>query len=168
MSYSFGFSSTVSPYDLTYGGLTLGFILYALLMFVIAIVLLNLFITLICDYFSENKNTPDDDEATELSFYEFLRVEYGGFGRWFKRTLCSCCVKRAYDPEKGNVKESIEKSVMNSERRTLKRKQAGLENGDSLYGRQLRDLNQVRAMARKLNAQVALLRRYQRWRQRYP
>ncbi|XP_014096396.2 polycystin-2 [Bactrocera oleae] len=168
MSYSFGFSSTVSPYDLGYGGLTLGFILYALLMFVIAIVLLNLFIILICDFFSENKSTPEDDEAKELSFLQFLRVEYGGCGRWCKHTLCSCCVKRIYTTERGDVKEGIEKSVLKTEKNLEKRKLAGREDKGPPYGRQLRDLNQVRAMARKLSAQVALLRRYQRWQQRNP
>ncbi|XP_036344549.1 polycystic kidney disease protein 1-like 2 [Rhagoletis pomonella] len=166
MSYSFGFSSTVSPYDLTYGGLTLGFILYALLMFVIAIVLLNLFITLICDYFAENKNTPDDEEASELGFYEFLRVEFGSWGRWCKRTCCSCCEKRVYDPKKRNVKQRIDKSVADAEKKAEKRKLAGREDAGPPYGRHLRDLDQVRAMARKMNAQIALLRRHQRWRRR--
>ncbi|XP_054726086.1 polycystic kidney disease 2-like 1 protein [Anastrepha obliqua] len=167
MSYSFGFSKSISPNDLTFGGLTLGFILYALLMFVIAIVLLNLFITLICDYFSENKITLDDEEANELSFYEFLKVEFGDWGRWCKRTCCFCCRKRVYDPEKGDVKEQIEKSVDDAEKKAGKRKMTDREEEGPSYGPQLRDLSQVLAMARKFNAQIALLRRHQRWRQRY-
>ncbi|XP_067616999.1 polycystin-2-like [Eurosta solidaginis] len=168
MSFSFGFSHTVSPEDLTYGGLTLGFILYALLMFVIAIILLNLFITLICDHFTENKNTPDDDEASELSFLDFLRVEFGGCWRWFKNTCCcSCCNARAYDPGKDNVKENIEKSVQKAEHKREQLEKAKDKEETPAYSRKLRELRQVRAMANKMNTQVAILRRYQRWFKRY-
>uniref|UniRef100_A0A1I8Q3Y8 Uncharacterized protein n=1 Tax=Stomoxys calcitrans TaxID=35570 RepID=A0A1I8Q3Y8_STOCA len=76
MSFSFGFNSHTRPEDLSHGGNVLGFILYLVLMFVVAIFLINMFITLICDHFAEARKERDKLTEGRLSYLEFLQQEY--------------------------------------------------------------------------------------------
>ncbi|KAH8281304.1 hypothetical protein KR018_008745, partial [Drosophila ironensis] len=77
MCFTFGFSNQVKPSELFYGGECLGIILYAILAFVIAVLLINVFVSLINDYFSTAKAQRDSGEHDErINFFQFLRVEF--------------------------------------------------------------------------------------------
>ncbi|XP_073819338.1 brivido-3 [Musca autumnalis] len=84
MSFSFGFNSHTRPEDLSHGGSVLGFILYLILMFVVAIFLINLFITIICDHFAAARSERDNQPPNLLSYWDFLQMEFGGYVRFLK------------------------------------------------------------------------------------
>lgn len=79
----FGFADdNINPENLLYGGKEMGILLYIILMFAIAIYLLNMFITVICCYFSvmqeDLANNKDTTVFTE-TFWQFLKREFFGW-----------------------------------------------------------------------------------------
>ncbi|KAH8261981.1 hypothetical protein KR026_012519, partial [Drosophila bipectinata] len=77
MCFTFGFSSQVKPSELFYGGEVLGIVLYGILAFVIAVLLINVFVSLINDYFSTAKAMRDSGEKEQcINFIQFLHVEF--------------------------------------------------------------------------------------------
>ncbi|XP_061398322.1 polycystin-2 [Musca vetustissima] len=77
MSFSFGFNSHTRPEDLSHGGNILGFIIYLILMFVVAIFLINMFITLICDHLAAAREERDNQKREyRLSYWEYLKMEF--------------------------------------------------------------------------------------------
>ncbi|XP_034481394.1 polycystin-2-like [Drosophila innubila] len=76
LCFSFGFSSHVTPQDLFYGGEIIGLILYFLLAFVLAQLLINVFVSTINGYFQYAKSFRDARYVRRINFLQFLRVEY--------------------------------------------------------------------------------------------
>ncbi|KAH8371961.1 hypothetical protein KR093_009516, partial [Drosophila rubida] len=76
LCFSFGFSQHISPQDLFHGGRIIGIILYLILAFVIAQLLINVFVSTINGYFGYAKAMRDIQEQPSINFLQFLRVEY--------------------------------------------------------------------------------------------
>ncbi|KAH8330007.1 hypothetical protein KR067_013137, partial [Drosophila pandora] len=77
MCFTFGFSNQVKPSELFHGGEFLGIVLYGILGFVIAVLLINVFVSLINDYFSTAKAMRDSGEQEQcINFVQFLHVEF--------------------------------------------------------------------------------------------
>ncbi|KAH8300536.1 hypothetical protein KR018_011891 [Drosophila ironensis] len=81
--YSMGFNGGVMPHEFFYGGFLLGLLIYLLLVFAVAIVLINVFASVIYDYFETSGRMLKEQEATDhISFLEFARIEYYDYWRW--------------------------------------------------------------------------------------
>ena len=102
MSFSFGFNSRTDPADLNHGGGVLGFLLYLSLMFVVAIFLINMFITLICDHFSNAREERDQEPPNKLTYWQFLKMEYSHIKIRFQK-----CFSQKKVIEKQTVTENI-------------------------------------------------------------
>ncbi|KAH8371956.1 hypothetical protein KR093_009452, partial [Drosophila rubida] len=88
LCFSFGFSNQLNYKEVLYGGFYLGIVLYALMGFVLTILLMNMFITTIADYFSTARKARDKLSQRRITFFEFLRVEYYSFFAFFQRLPC--------------------------------------------------------------------------------
>lgn len=88
LCFSFGFSSEITPQELFHGGTVLGIIFYAALGFVVSILLVNVFITTIGNYFSLARAERDAQPTRAISFFEYLRVEYNDVISFFLRLPC--------------------------------------------------------------------------------
>ncbi|KAM7362747.1 polycystin-2-like [Cochliomyia hominivorax] len=125
MSFSFGFNSRTNPDDLTHGGGILGFILYLILMFIVAIFLINMFITLICDHFSNAREERDLESAEKLSYWEFLCMEYAFIYRyiyeirqWFSKDHDES-VKKNINRKLDELEKKLENRKENSKEHNL-------------------------------------------------
>lgn len=73
----FGFTDDkINSFNLLHGGKKLGILLYIILMFSIGIYILNMFITIICCYFSVVQEEIGQRLDLTESFFEFLKKEY--------------------------------------------------------------------------------------------
>ncbi|XP_030382559.1 uncharacterized protein LOC115630076 [Scaptodrosophila lebanonensis] len=122
MCFSFGFSSQVTPEDLFHGGEFLGILLYAILAFVIAVLLINVFVSLINDYFTTAKAQRDARSVRRINFIQFLRVEYANFFRFFHKLRF---FRKSYHRNNRTVSENIKHDL--DERESHKQKQRKLE-----------------------------------------
>ncbi|XP_034656156.1 polycystin-2 [Drosophila subobscura] len=104
LCFAFGFSSEVHPRDMFHGGKALGIVLYLVLVFIIAVVLMNVFAALIFSYF---ENAEQDRKETagrsRINFLQFLRLEYA-----HTLALCGCrYFRRKYRARGRTVRENI-------------------------------------------------------------
>ncbi|XP_026838401.1 polycystin-2 isoform X2 [Drosophila erecta] len=104
MCFSFGFSAQVKPSELFHGGKWLGILLYGVLAFVIIVLLINVFVSLINDYFAVAKTIRDSEQENGISFFEFLRVELSGWCGSFHKLPC---FHRSYDRKGRTVAENV-------------------------------------------------------------
>ncbi|XP_017055013.2 polycystic kidney disease 2-like 1 protein [Drosophila ficusphila] len=125
MCFSFGFSAQVKPSELFYGGKWLGMFLYGVLAFVIIVLLINVFVSLINDYFTVAKTIRDHSEKDHrINFFQFLRVE---FSRYFTCIHSLPCFRRAYVRNKRTVAQNVNRklNVMDANRALQLSKQTG-------------------------------------------
>lgn len=104
LCFSFGFTSHVTPEDLFYGGEMMGLILYFLLAFVLAQLLINVFVSTINGYFTYAKSMRDARYVRRINFLQFLRVEYAYI---FKYLTTKPFFYRAYHRNNRTVAENI-------------------------------------------------------------
>ncbi|KAH8420075.1 hypothetical protein KR009_005467, partial [Drosophila setifemur] len=115
MSFSFGFSAQVKPSELFHGGEWLGIMLYAALAFVIAMLLINVFVSMINDYFVMSKTMRDDSRSGQwINFFQFLRVEYTGFFGFFQSLPI---FRHNYLRNNRTVSENVERKLAAMDRR---------------------------------------------------
>ncbi|XP_034655813.1 polycystin-2 [Drosophila subobscura] len=76
MCFSFGFTSHVAPSDLFNGGIWLGILIYGIMAFTIAILLTNVFVSILNNYFTAAKAVRDRNRKDQITFWDFLSVEY--------------------------------------------------------------------------------------------
>ncbi|XP_043659930.1 polycystic kidney disease 2-like 2 protein [Drosophila teissieri] len=114
MCFSFGFSAQVKPSELFHGGKWLGILLYGVLAFVIIVLLINVFVSLINDYFTLAKTIRDAEKENHISFFEFLHVEFSGLcGRFHKLP----CLRRKYLRKGRTVAENVSRKLDSMDRR---------------------------------------------------
>ncbi|XP_002026489.2 polycystic kidney disease protein 1-like 3 [Drosophila persimilis] len=107
LCFAFGFSSEVHPTDMFHGGKSLGIVLYLVLVFIIAVVLMNVFAALIFSYFeSAEQDRKDATRHSRINYLQFLRLE-------FANTLKFCgsgcrLFRKSYHPQGRTVHENIE------------------------------------------------------------
>ncbi|XP_030569955.1 polycystin-2-like [Drosophila novamexicana] len=116
MCFAFGFISEIKPNDLFHGGKYLGIVMYAALGFVIPVLLINVFVTLIHDYFTAAKIIGDAKFKRQITFLEFLRVEFNGVHH-FIRNLPFC--KRQYKRNNRTVAENIQRILDERDRQKI-------------------------------------------------
>ncbi|KAH8360816.1 hypothetical protein KR084_004354 [Drosophila pseudotakahashii] len=119
--YSVGFSAGIQPTDFFHGGRILGVLLYMVLVFLLAIVLMNVFASVIYDYFNETgRDLKEQAGKSQISFLEFLRIEYGdstaGFARYFR------CMGKKYRPRGRTVAQNVELELMRQEEAKLQKR----------------------------------------------
>ncbi|EDV51982.1 polycystin-2 [Drosophila erecta] len=104
MWYSMGFNGDIRPADFFHGGRILGIIVYLTLVFLLAIILMNVFASVIYDYFNEtSRNLKEQSHRSSITFLEFLRVEYADiFGATFR------CLRKTYNRRGHTVAENVE------------------------------------------------------------
>ncbi|ALC46857.1 brv1, partial [Drosophila busckii] len=105
MCFSFGFTSEITPDELFHGGKYLGIFLYAMMGFVLSILLTNVFMTLINDYFTTARATRDAAVKNQISFFQFMRVEYYDFCNFFLNIFRP---RKVYKRNNRTVAENIE------------------------------------------------------------
>ncbi|TDG45237.1 hypothetical protein AWZ03_008299 [Drosophila navojoa] len=104
--FALGLSRQLNPADLLHGGAPIGLVLYVILAFFIVIVMMNLFITTIRDYFGHVRRKMEARSVyNQITFLQFLRAEYAPIFRYF---LELPCFKRGYKSHNRTVHENIE------------------------------------------------------------
>ncbi|XP_060658846.1 LOW QUALITY PROTEIN: polycystin-2-like [Drosophila nasuta] len=109
LCFACGFSTTINPKEVLYGGFYLGILLYAMMGFVVTILLMNVLITTIADYFQTARAVRDAQTKRRISFFEFLRVEYSGFFEFFLRKLPWW--RKPYKRNNRTVAENIQRKL---------------------------------------------------------
>ncbi|KMZ00213.1 polycystin-2 [Drosophila simulans] len=104
MWYSMGFNGDIRPADFFHGGRILGILLYLALVFFLAILLMNVFASVIYDYFNETSRIiKEHANRSSITFLEFLHVEYADlFGDTFR------CLRKTYERRGHTVAENVE------------------------------------------------------------
>ncbi|EDW18966.1 polycystin-2 [Drosophila mojavensis] len=104
--FALGFKRQLNPADLLHGGVYLGLIFYVILAFFIVIVMMNLFITTLRDYFGHIRRKMEARFVfNQITFLQFLRAEYAPIFRYF---LELPCFKRGYKRHNRTVHQNIE------------------------------------------------------------
>ncbi|EDW94738.1 polycystic kidney disease 2-like 1 protein [Drosophila yakuba] len=129
MWYSMGFNGDIRPADFFHGGRILGIMLYLVLVFLLAIILMNVFASVIYDYFNEtSRSLKEQSNRSSITFLEFLRVEYADlFGDTFR------CLRKTYDRRGHTVAENVEQEL--NRRELIKSKRDHIRNPQELRAR---------------------------------
>ncbi|XP_023298662.2 polycystic kidney disease protein 1-like 3 [Lucilia cuprina] len=159
MSFSFGFNSRSSPNDLSHGGGVLGFILYLILMFVVAIFLINMFITLICDHFSNAREERDQESPDKLTYWQFLLMEYSGIKEFFIENLPSL-YREQNKTVKADINDHIDELEKKYQDQNLTEYVKLQEySADQLYDNVIQRADRLQNVATVLNIQIDILHR---------
>ncbi|EDV97972.1 polycystin-2-like [Drosophila grimshawi] len=110
LCFSVGFSQQLNPSDLFHGGKFIGMLMYAALGFVVSVLLVNVFITTIHDYFTIAKSERNANFRREITFWQFLRVEYYGVYRFYKSLPF---IRKEYKRHNRTVAENIQHTLDN-------------------------------------------------------
>ncbi|XP_068143239.1 polycystin-2-like [Drosophila tropicalis] len=125
MCFAFGFSSQVNPYELFYGGTVVGTLVYAILAFVIAVLLINVFVSMLSDYFTTAKSKRDRRLVYRINFFEFLKVEWADIINYIASTYW---LKRAYKRGNRTVAQNIKRKLDSIDKKNLKQRHEALSN----------------------------------------
>ncbi|XP_023033477.2 polycystin-2-like [Drosophila willistoni] len=125
MCFSFGFSSQVNPNDLFYGGTVVGIFLYAILSFVIAVLLINVFVSMLSDYFTTAKLKRDRRLVYRINFLEFLKVECADIINYIASFFC---LKRSYKRGNRTVAQNIKRKLDSIDKKNIKQRHEALTN----------------------------------------
>ncbi|KAH8406201.1 hypothetical protein KR215_006554 [Drosophila sulfurigaster] len=123
LCFSFGFSQHISPNDLFYGGKPMGIILYLILTFVIAQLLINVFVSTINGYFVYAKSMRDAKAEQPINFLQFLRVEYHGIFEMFRKVPC---INRGYRSGNRTVADYVKYTLDDRHKKSVKSKHHAL------------------------------------------
>ncbi|XP_017062944.1 polycystic kidney disease 2-like 1 protein [Drosophila eugracilis] len=126
MCFSFGFSAQVKPSELFHGGIWLGILLYGILAFVIIVLLINVFVSVINDYFTIAKTMRDSQKDNRINFFQFLRVEYTGFFDYIQNLPCW---RRNYVRHNRTVAQNVNRKLveMDAKRLMKQRQRRGIQ-----------------------------------------
>ncbi|XP_026848584.1 polycystin-2 [Drosophila persimilis] len=113
MCFTFGFSSHVDPEDLFSGGELIGIVIYTIMAFTISILLVNVFVSILSNYFTAAKAVRDRQRKDEISFWEFLRVEYADAIRIVREIFL---LQPSYKRRNRTVSENIKRKLDLQER----------------------------------------------------
>ncbi|XP_022231378.2 polycystin-2 [Drosophila obscura] len=109
MCFSFGFTSHVAPKDLFHGGLWMGILIYGIMSFTIAILLTNVFVSILNNYFTAAKAVRDRKRKDQISFWEFLCVEYADIIRTVREAFgCEHKYRRKNRTVAENIKHTMD------------------------------------------------------------
>ncbi|XP_016949375.1 polycystic kidney disease 2-like 1 protein [Drosophila biarmipes] len=161
MCFSFGFSAQVKPSELFHGGEWLGILLYGILAFVIIVLLINVFVSLINDYFTIAKTMRDSETDHRINFFQFLRVEFSGFFRCIQNL--PCC-RRNYVRNNRTVAQNVIKKLdeMEAKKAMKQRQRRGFrvvhrESGDDAHSAYKDRGERIINVGNILNTQLTLL-----------
>lgn len=105
--FAFGFRTEIKPEEVFFGGKYLGIAMYAAMGFIVSILLLNLFISIVNDYFNKERITLTEFEKRQkISYFEFLMVEYYGIVSWITKWF-----SRGYKRHNRTVAENIQRRM---------------------------------------------------------
>ncbi|XP_002135589.2 polycystin-2 [Drosophila pseudoobscura] len=108
MCFSFGFTSHVEPKELFHGGIFMGLLIYGIMAFTVSILLTNVFVSILNNYFTAAKAIRDRNRTEQITFWEFLRVEYADIIR-VTREAFGC--EKKYRRKKRTVAENIQRKL---------------------------------------------------------
>ncbi|XP_034655814.1 polycystic kidney disease 2-like 1 protein [Drosophila subobscura] len=109
MCFSFGFTSHVDPSDLFSGGEIVGILIYAIMSFTVAILLTNVFVSILSNFFTAAKAVRDRNRKDQITFWEFLRVEYADTIRVVRSTFgCEPSYRRKNRTVAENIKNELD------------------------------------------------------------
>ncbi|KAH8261369.1 hypothetical protein KR044_008079, partial [Drosophila immigrans] len=118
LCFSFGFSSSINPQAVLFGGYYLGILLYALMGFVVSILLINVLITTIADYFGKAREMRNAKAERRCSFFEFLRVEHYSLFAFIRKVFR---LQKRYKRKNRTVAQNIERKLNNREKKLRNR-----------------------------------------------
>lgn len=85
MCFACGFTLGVNREDLFHGGKLFGIIIFTTLAFVISVMLINVFVSLINDYFSTAKDQRDTRSVRRISIFQFMYAECIPYVMWWQK-----------------------------------------------------------------------------------
>ncbi|KAH8380190.1 hypothetical protein KR009_009392 [Drosophila setifemur] len=106
--YTMGFNSNIKPSEFFHGGLYIGLLFYLVLVFLVAILMINVFASVIFQYFNTTGRILKEQHYRRISFFQFLRVEYADF---FHRLRWLRCLRSKYHRDGKSVHENVEASL---------------------------------------------------------
>lgn len=105
--FAFGFRTEIKPEEVFFGGKYLGMAMYAAMGFIVSIFLLNLFVSIVNDYFNKERITLTDYERRQkINYFEFLMVEYYEIVNWITKWFA-----RGYKSHNRTVAENIQRRM---------------------------------------------------------
>ncbi|EDW35308.1 GL20936 [Drosophila persimilis] len=113
MCFTFGFSSHVDPEDLFSGGELIGIVIYTIMAFYHLHPAINVFVSILSNYFTAAKAVRDRQRKDEISFWEFLRVEYADAIRIVREIFL---LQPSYKRRNRTVSENIKRKLDLQER----------------------------------------------------
>lgn len=117
--FAFGFRTEIEPEEVFHGGKYLGMVMYAAMGFIVSIFLINVFVTIINDYFLETRKTRTEMEKRQINYFDFLMVEYYGFFSWINHLFA-----KGYKRRNRTVAENVKWKLDQRDRKnkSIKRK----------------------------------------------
>lgn len=153
-----GFNGGVTPKEFFYGGVVLGVLLYLLLVFLVAIILMNVFASVIYHYFEvTGHDLKEQRQGHHLSFLQFLRAEYGDVLRRCPG-ICSC-LQSGYQRRKRTVAQNVALKLDQKEQKTRKDKPKKLLTDEQQHADYLRRIRRSFGLMAVLQVQMDLLER---------
>nr|XP_016933056.1 polycystin-2 [Drosophila suzukii] len=153
--YSVGFSGGIKPTDFFHGGRILGIMLYLVLVFLLAILLMNVFASVIYDYFNETgRDLKEQTGVKQITFWEFLRIEYVDVcTRWFR------CTQKKYHRRGRTVAQNVEWTLSLQEEEMLNKQPKPRISDAERHADYLRRGERMFKLMAILNVQVEMLER---------
>ncbi|KAH8411182.1 hypothetical protein KR222_009770, partial [Zaprionus bogoriensis] len=122
MLFSFGFSTEIDPKEVFHGGRFLGMIMYASLGFVVAVLLINVFMTIINDYFMSARTNRTEMEKREINYFEYLYVEFYSVFRWIGKLFKRNGYKRRNHTVADHIRKILDEQDRQHEMKKRKRR----------------------------------------------
>ncbi|XP_017026280.1 polycystin-2 [Drosophila kikkawai] len=161
--YSVGFNEKFDTKDLFHGGKLLGMLLFLLMVFIVAIILINVFASVIYDYLRSTRQIlREKRKAEKISFWQFLKAEYGETVRRFLK----CFFQQKYYRRRHTVAENVamkldrqeQKELLRSRGRNYKPKPPLTD--EEQHADYLRRVHRSISLEAVLQVQLELLKRY--------
>ncbi|KAH8286304.1 hypothetical protein KR054_006586 [Drosophila jambulina] len=162
--YAVGFTDDIRPEEFFHGGVIFGMLLFVVLIFIVGILLINVFASVIYYYLTSTKRVLNEQEkATRISFWQFLKAEYGEVIRRFL-----CCIFKPKKYKRGNrtVAENVAMELDRQENKELLRsrsrnyKPKARPTDEEQHADYLRRLHRVISLDAVLEVQMEILERH--------
>ncbi|XP_032288798.1 polycystin-2-like [Drosophila virilis] len=108
MCFACGFTMAVNTEDLFHGGKLFGILMFSILAFVISVMLINVFVSLINDYFSTAKDQRDTRFVRRISILQFMYAECMPFVLWWQKFRI---FRKYYHRKNKTVSENIKRQL---------------------------------------------------------
>lgn len=106
--FTFGYTNGVSPEELFRGGQFIGAIFFSILVFVISVILVNMFVSIINDFVCTAKHQRDMISGRRINIFQFLYAEMRFYVLWIKQLRM---FRKYYRRNNRTVSENIMKSI---------------------------------------------------------